>query len=286
MAKRKSSERHTLGQANRTCNIPGCSQVHLARGWCRKHYLRWKTHGDPLAILIGDREASLADRLWSRVAKVDDATSCWEWLGGHGSTGYGELQVRGVRYGPHVAAWIITHGPIPEGQSVCHHCDNRGCCRPDHLFLGSQEDNIRDAVSKGRMPRGEQHCRSKLTEDDIHEVWRLRGIGWLIREIATELDVSKGAVQHVLHGRTWLTHDAEAVVIGHVAGKGRHRGRLGALRCRAANGKEFSVGSGFDDVLREATLFPVGTVVTYRYQELTNDEVPRFPTFLRKYAAV
>jgi DNA ligase-1 len=82
-------------------------------------------------------------------------------------------------------------------------------------------------------------------------------------------------------------HDAEAVVTGHQPGKGRHDGVMGALElldypeCKVA----FKVGSGFTDEQRRNALhyFPVGTIITYRYQELTNDGVPRFPTFVRNY---
>jgi len=74
--------------------------------------------------------------------------------------------------------------------------------------------------------------------------------------------------------------DAEAVVLEYLPGTGRHRGRLGALRVRLANDVEFSVGSGFSDAQREAPP-PIGTTITFRYQELTTAGVPRFPTFVR-----
>ena len=77
-----------------------------------------------------------------------------------------------------------------------------------------------------------------------------------------------------------VTRDDEAIVTGHEAGKGKHAGRMGALRCRLRGGKTFKVGTGFSDVQREDPP-AAGTVITFRYFELTNDEVPRFPTFVR-----
>jgi len=80
-------------------------------------------------------------------------------------------------------------------------------------------------------------------------------------------------------------HDAEARVVGHLAGQGKHKGRMGALECVMPNGTKFSVGTGFTDAQRE--LPPeVGSVITYSYQELTKDGVPRFPSFVRQYSGV
>ena len=79
-------------------------------------------------------------------------------------------------------------------------------------------------------------------------------------------------------------HDAEAVVIGHDPGKGKHKGRLGALQCRAENGAFFGIGTGFTDAEREAPP-NVGATVTYRFQELTLDGVPRFPVYVRERTA-
>lgn len=76
----------------------------------------------------------------------------------------------------------------------------------------------------------------------------------------------------------WL--DAEATVLGHLPGKGRHRGRLGALDVRTADGRRFRIGSGFSDAQRSAPP-PLGAEVTYRYRELTRGGLPRFPVFLR-----
>jgi len=74
-------------------------------------------------------------------------------------------------------------------------------------------------------------------------------------------------------------HDAEARVVGHVPGAGRHKGRLGALEVETAEGTRFSVGTGFSDAERSAPP-PLGAVITFRYQELSTGGVPRFPSFV------
>ena len=94
------------------------------------------------------------ERFWTRVVG-DLATGCWLWTGprfreGYGSLSYGPLRIRAHRF-----SWELHVGPIPEGLVVCHRCDNPPCVRPDHLFLGTQSDNLHDAVAKGR-PIGRQ----------------------------------------------------------------------------------------------------------------------------------
>ena len=91
-------------------------------------------------------------------AKVRKTIKCWEWYGSRKGR-YGNLTVKKKNVLAHRFAWEITFGPIPIGLFVCHHCDNKKCVRPSHLFLGAHEDNMRDMVIKGRHnpPRGDKH---------------------------------------------------------------------------------------------------------------------------------
>lgn len=80
------------------------------------------------------------------------ATDCWHWCGVRNTFGYGRMTYQGRSQVAHRLAWIAWNGPIPEGMYVLHRCDNRACVNPDHLWLGTYSDNLRDCWAKGRHP--------------------------------------------------------------------------------------------------------------------------------------
>lgn len=87
-------------------------------------------------------------RFWS---KVNISTSCWNWIGCLNNKGYGEFRVwKTWSEYAHRFSWALHFGPIPNGLKVLHRCDNPRCVRPDHLFLGTQADNVADMLAKGR----------------------------------------------------------------------------------------------------------------------------------------
>lgn len=91
-------------------------------------------------------------RFWSKACVLDES-ECWEWQGSRNWQGYGWAQPSGKNRGAHRVAWLLTHGSIPDGLWVLHHCDNPPCVNPSHLFLGTATDNERDKVRKGRHHR-------------------------------------------------------------------------------------------------------------------------------------
>lgn len=129
------------------------------------HYRRWHKHGDPNICGIGGsgrRRIPPSERFWPKVNKAGPAPEhrpelgpCWEWTAGQAPHGYGAFAIGGREgaVGAHRFAYELLVGPIPDGLSVLHHCDNPPCCNPAHLFLGTRAENMYDAIAKDRVPQ-------------------------------------------------------------------------------------------------------------------------------------
>ncbi len=148
---------------------------------------------------------SLAHRLWSRVARGKPG-ACWVWSGARDPFGYGRIGLTGSRRSTltHRAAWMVAYGDIPDGQCVCHRCDNPPCCNPGHLFLGSRDDNNKDAKAKGRMRgpylKGERHGRHLLTDE---AVLAIRSGGLTLHQAMSTFGVKRSAYYMARSGANW-----------------------------------------------------------------------------------
>jgi hypothetical protein len=148
-------------------------------------------------------------RFWAKVSKTD---SCWNWKRPDPSNGYGKFTYQGRVMGAHRASWLIHYGPIPDNLWVLHRCDNHACIRPDHLFLGTHNDNMADMATKQRatfqqhpdiIPKGEQHRNAKLTDDQVREIRQLRSDGVPRRVIAQLFDISVSNVKRITSRKGW-----------------------------------------------------------------------------------
>ncbi len=166
--------------------------------------------------------------------KVDKSGECWLWTGSKVGIGYGKTHYEGKYWRAHRLSWKFTFGEIPDGLCVLHKCDNPACVRPDHLFLGTFDDNNKDMAKKGRsvkgdknprrlhperypigdehysrtqpdrLARGKNHGCAKLTDDDVREIYRtyknkLMNLG----QLASQFHVSTFAVHCITTGKTW-----------------------------------------------------------------------------------
>ena len=150
---------------------------------------------------MGPTPKTLVERFWS---KVDKSGDCWVWTAGTSPLGYGRIYVNpGGPQLAHRVSWQLAHGLIPEGLYVCHHCDNPPCVRPEHLYVGTDLDNVRDMMNRGRgfRARGDQHGKTKLSEEQVQEIHRLRRSGLLQREIADRFGVHSAHISRVLNGK-------------------------------------------------------------------------------------
>ena len=147
------------------------------------------------------------DRFWSKVEKGD---GCWIWKGAKLPHGYGLFSFNNKTHRAHRMSWALSNGDIGN-QFVLHKCDNPSCVNPDHLFLGTQRENVEDMVRKGRQAdrRGEKHPktkRSRFTDLMIRVARRLRhDYGWKVTRIAKLWNLKRTTVVGIVYGRRW-TH--------------------------------------------------------------------------------
>ena len=155
-------------------------------------------------------------RFWE---KVDKTADCWLWKAGTDRKGYGKFHCPGwhdksnTMVAAHRFSWVLANGEIPyhdshHGICVLHKCDNPKCVRPDHLFLGTNEDNVKDMDNKKRRVtvsyRGSKHSNSKLNEKDVFEIYRLHKVELVTQKRISEIyKVSISTINHIFKGRLW-----------------------------------------------------------------------------------
>ena len=171
-------------------------------------------------LKIADLRKSIADkamekfaeRFWSQVKKSEHG--CWEWQGKpRGKDGmYGQIHPPGMgrQIAPHRAAWLLHFGEIPvhdrgpNALVVRHTCDNPRCVKIDHLILGTQLDNVRDMISRGRARYASgENARSKLNWKKVEEIRAKHAAGMGQRALSREYGVSYPAIHNVVHFQTW-----------------------------------------------------------------------------------
>ena len=144
-------------------------------------------------------------------------TGCWLWAGQLGQQGYGVITIGDSMLDAHRLSYFLFNAGIPKGLFVCHSCDVRSCVNPDHLWLGTNADNMRDAAIKGRINRGINNGGVKITEDAVIEMMSLYETGnYSQRQLASQFGLSQQHISEILGGKKWRhitnpTYQPEAV---------------------------------------------------------------------------
>jgi len=173
-------------------------------------------------------------RFWAKV-NIGEDSKCWEWLGAKSSWGYGSFGFKKKHFIASRLSWMIANGRIPNGMIIMHSCDNPACVNPDHLHLGTHQDNTDDKVSKGRhgwvsgdshysrtsperlargdrngsrthpesIRRGSNHHASKLSASDVLEIRKMYSFGITSCDIAQKFNLSASSAHRAATGRTW-----------------------------------------------------------------------------------
>ncbi len=141
-------------------------------------------------------------RFWAKVRRTE---TCWLWMGsvsGGGGLKHGQVLIRPLFRTPqkaHRIAWMLARGPIPAGMQVNHHCDVPTCVNPEHLYLGTQLDNMRDAVARQRFPKARKP--RKLPDESVQAIRSLYAAGVSQTVIARSFDVTLSCINQIVHNR-------------------------------------------------------------------------------------
>jgi len=160
-----------------------------------------------MGVVSNGRYNSTPDKLWANTVRTE--TGCLVWAGAttRKERGYGMLSWNGERRLAHHLAYELANGSIPSGMVVMHTCDNSLCINPEHLTVGTQEDNIHDMFKKGRarIVRGPSHHKAKLTRQEQEDIARLLNNGVGTAALAAKYRVSRTTIRNIANGYRYAT---------------------------------------------------------------------------------
>lgn len=190
----------------KACSVDGCDgNAHYTakgnRGYCRPHYRRWQTHGDPLK---GYAHWGAPKKFFETVVIPCQSEECLIWPFGR-SNGYAVMGIEGKRWAVHRLACIEVHGDPPSPQhEAAHSCGNghKGCVNPKHLRWDTHAGNLADTVVHGTHNRGERCGTSKLNRQQVRQIREQIGRR-MVKDIAADFGVIPATVGDIRRRDTW-----------------------------------------------------------------------------------
>jgi HNH endonuclease len=166
--------------------------------------------GQPFLYLKGHHMRVYSFDFWSRVDKTTTPDGCWPWIGWLNKYGYGQVWFNGRYEVAHRIAWLLQNGPIEHEWlwpyiPVLHSCDNRPCCNPSHLSLGTPRMNTEDMMAKGRQARGARNGNAKLGgQEEADEIRRLYAAGGISQgDLGLQFGLSQSRISEIVRGKGW-----------------------------------------------------------------------------------
>lgn len=187
-----------------TCKVDGCEREVTRRKWgeCESHYYRRTTYGN-----YNEQRRTQSNATWDERLTEDKwvvsagplETDCWIWQESLNADGYGIIKYHQKTYRVYRVMWERLHGrEIPKGKSALHRCDTPACMNPHHIFIGTQIDNIRDMVSKGR-----QRSRRGLTDDEVRSIRAMIRGGMKQAEVIRLMGLESSTVSRIVNRKLY-----------------------------------------------------------------------------------
>lgn len=186
----------------RLCSIEGCGKPHLARGWCRMHWNRWRWHGEPTHQ---PKKGAPIKFLESLLGTAE--LGCISWPHAVANTGYGSVLFDGKRRSAHRVMCLLAHGEPPSPEHLAaHRCGNGQegrCVNPNHLYWATWQQNAADRVEHGKSGKGELNHNAKLTAQDVTSIRSLVDGGRTRTAVAHDYGVSLQCVSRICARKSW-----------------------------------------------------------------------------------
>lgn len=136
---------------------------------------------------------TIAQRLYAKLL-INDLLECWNWQAGTNGGGYGRMRVSGKHKPTHRIMWDLVYGDIPLEMHILHRCDNKACCNPTHLFIGTRSDNMADMVKKGKQAH-------RISDDDVRAIRSLDKQGVGLVDLSVKFDISTSHIYKIITRR-------------------------------------------------------------------------------------